>query len=153
MPTIISYKKYIDSQITRTLNLPSDASHHSLGTELATLADGLTYVSIPDGVSLPVDQPVEIAAGIVNPVTLTATQIAELKIASPHARLISQQMQDKIRATYSIEDEQFFSRIGVGVALGAYVFGPGEQADLLAFGAFVESVRQWGRAERTNLGL
>ena len=76
-----------------------------------------------------------------------------IKAVSPHTRLISQRMQEKIRAAYTIEDEQFFSRIGVGVALGAYVFGAGEQAALLAFGAFVESVRQWGRDERAKLGL
>lgn len=30
---------------------------------------------------------------------------------------------------------------------------PGEQEDLLAFGTFVESVRQWGHLERAKLGL
>lgn len=123
-----------------------------LGTELATLPDGLTYVSLPDGAALPVGQPAEIAASIVT-VTLTDALKESIKAASPHTRLIAQRMQDKIRATYSVEDEQFFSRIGVGVALGAYVFGAGEQTALLAFGTFVESVRQWGRVERAKFGL
>ena len=43
--------------------------------------------------------------------------------------------------------------IGVGVALGAYTFEPGEQESLLAFGAHVEGVRQWGRLEREKIGL
>ena len=39
------------------------------------------------------------------------------------------------------------------VALGAYALEPGEQAVLLEFGAFVESVRPWGRDQRAELGL
>jgi hypothetical protein len=68
-------------------------------------------------------------------------------------RLINARMIDKIRAEYSIDDEMFFARIGVGAATGMYTPTPGEQADMAAFGAFVESVRQWGRAERAKLGL
>jgi hypothetical protein len=34
-----------------------------------------------------------------------------------------------------------------------YPFGPGEQAELVAFGAYVEQCRQWGRDERAKLGL
>ena len=41
----------------------------------------------------------------------------------------------------------------VGAALGAYAFEPGEQDALLAFGAHVESCRQWGREQRAALGL
>lgn len=152
MPIIYSYKKYITQEVTREIKFPFDSSNQALCTELATLADGLTYVSLPDGSVLPVDQPEEIAASIAT-VTLTDALKESIKAASPHTRLISQRMQEKIRATYTIEDEQFFSRIGVGVALGAYVFGAGEQAALLEFGAFVESVRQWGRAEREKFGL
>ena len=62
-------------------------------------------------------------------------------------------MQEKIRASYSAEDEAYYSRIGVGVALGSYEFEPGEQAALLEFGSFVESVRLWGREQRAELGL
>lgn len=152
MPAIVSYRKFINTEITRTLRMPDDGSHQSLGTELATLDDGLTYVSLPDGAVLPADQPAEIAGSIAT-VILTDALKESIKSASPHTRLISQRMQEKIRATYTLEDEQYFSRIGVGVALGAYVFGTGEQAGLLAFGAFVESVRQWGRTERAKLGL
>lgn len=148
MITIITYRKFINPEITRELRLP----HPPLGTELATLDDGLTYVSLSDGVTLPADQPAEIAASI-QTVTLTPELTSTLKIASPHCRLIHSRMQEMIRAQYSIEDEQYFARIGVGVSLGAYVFEPGEQAALLAFGAFVENVRAWGRAERAKLGL
>jgi len=43
--------------------------------------------------------------------------------------------------------------IGVGAALGAYVFQAGEMDALLAFGAHVEAVRQWGRDRRAEIGL
>ncbi|MFN3587567.1 MAG: hypothetical protein ACK4UT_08685, partial [Moraxellaceae bacterium] len=62
-------------------------------------------------------------------------------------------MQQRIRAVYSVEDEQYFSRIGVGAALGVYAFKPGEQDALMAFGARVEGVRQWGRDRRAEIGL
>jgi hypothetical protein len=62
-------------------------------------------------------------------------------------------MEEQIRARYPVSAEQYFSRIGVGVALGAYAFQAGEQEELLAFGAFVEDVRQWGRQQRAELGL
>jgi len=62
-------------------------------------------------------------------------------------------MIQKIRAKYSVDDEMFFARIGVGAATGMYTPTAGEMADTQAFGEFVESVRQWGRTERANLGL
>jgi hypothetical protein len=37
--------------------------------------------------------------------------------------------------------------------LGVYTFEPGEQAELLAFGAYVEQCRQWSRDEKAKLGL
>lgn len=153
MPTIVAYRKFINTEITRELRLPVDGQHQSLGTELATLADGTTYVCLPDGAVLPPDQPEEIAASIVGNVVLTTAQIAEIKSASPHVRLISDRMQKMIRDAYILEDEQYFSRIGVGAALGVYVFQPGEQEALLAFGAHVEAVRQWGRDRRAEIGL
>lgn len=152
MPAIISYRKFINAEITRELCLPVDVQQQSLGTELATLADGVTYVSLPDGVALPADQPSEIASSI-QTVMLTPTQSADIKSASPHVRLISDRMQQMIRGAYSLEDEQYFSRIGVGAALGAYAFQAGEMDALLAFGAHVEAVRQWGRDRRAEIGL
>lgn len=117
-------------------------------TELCTL-DGVTYVSLPDGVTLP-DQPPELT---IEPVALTPQLREAIKAASPHAQLIAERMETKIRAKYTLSDEQYFARIGVGAALGLYAFEPGEQDELLAFGAFVEGVRQWGRDERAKLGL
>ena len=116
--------------------------------ELAEL-DGWHYVFVPDGATLP-EQHADIQW---QAVTLTDALKEQIKAASRACLLISEAMQQRIRAVYSVEDEAYFARIGVGVALGVYVFQPGEQDALLAFGAHVESVRQWGRDERAKIGL
>ena len=104
---------------------------------------------VPDGVAVP-EQPAEIGWDEVTP---SAQDREELKKISTLCRAVSDQMQERIRSRYSPEDEQYFSRIGIGAALGAYVFQPGEQEALLAFGEYVESVRAWGRAQRATIGL
>ena len=118
------------------------------GIELCTL-DGLTYVSIPDDATLP-EQHQEIT---LTPVIVDYGLRERIKSSSRACQLINEAMQQRIRAQYSVEDEQYFARIGVGAALGAYTFQPGEQEALLGFGAFVEEVRQWGRERRAEIGL
>lgn len=116
--------------------------------ELAEV-DGWHYVFVPDPATLPA-QP----AGIDwQEVTLTDELRDRIKTASRPCHLIADRMQQMIRAQYSAEDEAYFARIGVGVALGAYSFEDGEQEALLAFGAHVEAVRQWGRDRRAEIGL
>ena len=134
------------------MNLPdsqgADLADSVHCTELCTI-DGTTYVAVPAGVTLPA-QPEQIT---VSTVTLTDALREQIKAASPHCRLISERMIQKIRAVYTIDDEMFFARIGVGAALGLYTPAPDEQAAMQAFGVFVEGVREWGRAERAKLGL
>lgn len=117
-------------------------------TELAEV-DNWHFVHVPDITDIPA-QPSEIQWQAVE---LTPELREQIKAASRPVQLIAQEMQRRIRAVYSLVDEQYFSRIGVGVALGAYQFQPGEQEALMAFGNHVESVRQWGKAERAKLGL
>lgn len=117
-------------------------------TELCTL-DDLTYVAVPAGVVLP-DQPPEL---IITPVVLTDVLKDQIKAASPHVALVSERMVQKIRAQFTIDDEMFFARIGVGAALGMYAPTGPEQVAMQEFGAFVEGVRQWGRDERAKWGL
>ena len=145
MPFIVSYQKQSDAYTTYTLLAPEGS------TELCTL-DGVTYVSVPDDVALP-EQPSQIADSIVNPVTLTTELREAIKSTSLHCQLIHQRMEDKIREKYSLSDEQYFSRIASGVAIGMYAFETGEQDELVAFGTYVEEVRQWGREQRAMLGL
>jgi len=149
---LIAYRQVVDAITTHTLRLPEPQPGEQAAQELATLPDGRTVVALFDGNTLPTAQPAEIAPSI-EVLTLDDTLKAQIKAASPIVKLISARMLQKIRDAYSAEDEAYFARIGVGVALGAYTFAPGEQEELLAFGAFVEGVRQWGRDERAKLGL
>lgn len=152
MPSIYSYQKHIDSQVTREIKLPTDpATHETIGTVLATVGS-VTYVSLPDGATLPADQPAEIAASI-QLVTLTDAPTTEIKAASPHCRLIAQRVQDRIRETYSIEDELYIARIAVGALRGTYTLEPGEGALIDAYQTAVEDARAWGRTQRAALGL
>lgn len=152
MPKIISYQKTSDAYTTYELRMPDaqGAEGEIYCTELGTI-DGLTYVSVPDGVTLPEQLP-QVAATL-QTATLTAEMRAQLKATSPHCALISERMVQKIRALYSIDDEMFFTRIGVGAPARMYQPTPAELAEIQAFGEFVEAVRQWGRAERAKLGL
>ena len=152
MPTIISYKKHVTTEITRELRLPEDTdTHQRIGTELATI-NGVTYVSLPDGATLPAAQPAEIAASVSTATLDQATREA-IKTASPHCQLINDRMIEKIRAMYSIDDEMYFARIGVGAATGLYTPTTDEMQAMAVFGEFVESVRQWGRDRRAEIGL
>ena len=144
MAHIVSYQKQSDAYTVYQLNAPEGS------TELCTI-DGVTYVSVPDD-DLP-EQAAQISASIVNPVTLTTELREAIKAASPHCALIHERMEAKIREKYSLSDEQYFSRISSGAALGLYTFEAGESVALQAFGAYIESVRQWGREQRGQLGL
>ncbi len=149
---IYSYKKYVDKITTKELRLPIDAqTRESIGTELCTI-DGLTYVFIPDEITLPVEQPNEIVDSV-RVVTLTDELREQIKQVSPHVKLIASRMQDRIREKYSIEDEMYFARIGAGAANGFYTPADSEFQAMKEFGNFVESVRQQGRTERAKLGL
>ena len=145
---IYAYTKVSTPYTIIQMALPYEMDSENQCTELCTL-EGVTYVSVPDSVTLP-DQPAELT---ITEATITPELRDAIKAESPHCRLITERMEQRIRERYSLSDEQFFSRIGVGAALGAYTFAPGEQDELLAFGAYVEAARQWGRDERAKLGL
>lgn len=131
MAYILSYRKKSDEFTVYQLNLPEGAQ------ELCTL-DGVSYVSIPHGTSLPVDQP----AVLDDPKTITLTpgRRAEICDASPQVQLIRQRVRDRIAERYSIEDEIKLIRIGSGEAFDTY-------------NAFVEGCRAWGRDAKAELGL
>jgi hypothetical protein len=146
MAKIYSYTKYIDPLITRTLVFPDDG-----GIELATI-DGITYVSIPDAATLPSIQPDEIKASIAL-VTITPALTAAIKAASPHTKLISARIIEKIREQYTVDHELYLARIGVGQQQGLYTPTASELQEIKDFGVFVEGIRTWGNAERAKLGL
>lgn len=111
--------------------------------------DGHAYVHVPDGAVLP-EQPAEIAWQAIAP---DAVLLARIKSESRAVQMIAQAMVEKIRSSYTIDDEMFFARIGVGAATGMYQPTPGELQEMTVFGEFVESVREWGRQERARIGL
>lgn len=117
-------------------------------TELAEI-DGTYYVHVPDGAVLPEQHP-EIG---LTPVTLTDELKAQIKLRSRPVQLIAERQQQTIRAQYPLDEELYFARIGVGAANGMYVPTSDEVVAMQEFGAFVESIRQWGRDERAKIGL
>jgi hypothetical protein len=153
MISMIAYRRVIDAVTTHSLRLPDAPQGQQAGQELATLADGRTIVAIFDGFAIDLaKQPAAIKASV-ETLALTDALRDEIKAASPQVQLIYTRTEDMIRSRYGISDEAKYARIGVGVALSMYPFGPGEQAELVAFGAYVEQCRQWGRDERAKLGL
>ena len=145
MPTLYSYRKHQDTLISRELRFPEDPkTGERLGTELATV-DGVTYVSLPDGAVLPVDQPKEIAASIaaVTPTAALKTAIAD---ASPHVALVRERTRAKIREKFSLEDE-------VGLLRSKLRAPATANPAFDAYDTFAESARAWAAAEKTRLGL
>lgn len=138
MPTLISYRKYIDALITRELRLPDGENHHRLGQEIATV-DGTTYVSLPDGATLPADQPAEIAASI-QTVTLSEPLREAIKAASPQVRVINALVGDMIAEQYSLADEIKLLRTA-------------PSAEFEQYNAHAEACRAWGRDQKAALGL
>ena len=149
-----AYRKVIDSVTTHTLRLPNAQQGEQAGQELATLPDGRTVAVLFDDHTLPTDQPEAIAASIeLLPNPLPDLLREQIRAASPHVALIATRMIEHIRSNYTQDDENYFSRIGVGAAMGMYKPTPAEVHAMTVFGEHVESVRQWGRAERVKLGL
>ena len=135
MTSIFAYQKFIDADRTVEIRLPEDENGQRLGTELATV-DGTTYVSIPDGATLPA-QPDEIT---VTPITLTQTLKTDIEDASPHVRLIRQLVLEKIAERYSMGDEIKLLRTA-------------PSAEFEAYNAYAEDCRAWGREQKAALGL
>ena len=113
--------------------------HHPIGTELATV-DGITYVSLPDAVTLPPDQPPEILGSIAMIAELTPELKAKIKAASPHVRLINERVAAKIAERYSANDEIKLIRLS-----------PSPEYD--EYNAYAEECRAWGKAQKAALGL
>lgn len=130
--------------------LPVDADGQHTGIELATV-DGLTYVALPDTAQLP-EQPQQIASSV-QIVTMTQLLREQIKAVSPHCKLISERMLNKIRDAYTLDDELYYARIAGGAANGLYSPTSEEFQELQVYAETLESIRQWGRDERAKLGL
>lgn len=148
MATIYQYQKQITAGADGTIIdfVRSEGDNQPL--ELCTI-DGTTYLSVPTGYVL-AEQPAEINF---TPTVITDTLREVIKFNSRAVQLITDEVQKRIRQKYTLEDEQYFARIGVGAALGVYVLLEGEQEALMTFGAYIEECRQYGKAKRAELGL
>lgn len=119
------------------------------GMELCEL-DGKTYVTVPaDAGPMPEQHP-EIT---LEPVIVDAGLRDRILAESRACQLISQAIIDNIHAKYSIDDEMYFARIGVGASTGLYTPTESEMQELATYGQHVEAVREWGRQQRAALGL
>lgn len=114
------------------LNAPEGA------TELCTL-NGVTYVCIPDGAAIDDDQHSEVI-GTMEVVELDFELCERIKAASPHIALIQKRVREKIEEVYSVHDEIKLIRTAPSPEFDAY----NEHAELC---------RQWGRDQKTALGL
>lgn len=149
MPVIYQYTKIITQGPNgTTVGFKQTDGAESQPLELCTI-DDVTYISVPDGYVIE-EQPSEI--GFTQTV-LTDALMESIKANSRAIQLITERVQCRIREKYSLEDEQYFARIGVGASLGVYTFLPGEQDTLVAFGNYVEECRQYGKTQRAEFGL
>ncbi len=99
----------------------------------------MTYVCLPDGATLPTEQPSEIAASIAA-VTLSDALNASIRAASPHVRLINDRVQAAIAERYTHADELKLLRTA-------------PSPEMVAYNAYAEDCRLWGRGEKAKLGL
>jgi hypothetical protein len=134
MTYIVSYQKFINSERTVELALPSGDGSERKGQELATV-DGVTYVAVFDE-PLP-EQPSEIT---VSQVTVTPSIKKLISENSPIIKLINQTVVDKISAKYSVNDEIKLLRTQ-------------PSAEFTAYNEYVESCRADGAQQKSALGL
>lgn len=135
MNSILRYRIASDAYTTVRLTPPLGSSI----TELATLDDGHTYVSIPEGSTIP-EQPASIASSIEYPYIPSFDELTAIRAKSPSCALISSQVRDMIAERYSTSDEIKLLRLG-----------PSE--DFTTYNNYVESCRAWGKQQRAALGI
>jgi hypothetical protein len=148
--TIYSYTKKQNAYTEIVMALPDNTGpeDETRATELCTIA-GITYVAIPDSMSLP-EQPPELT---IEPVTLTPELKAAIKANSVHVSFINGRRHDKIRAVYSADDEAYFNRMALSALLSGTGLTPAQTATLTAYNDHVEACVQWAADERAKLGL
>lgn len=140
MPKIYSYRKITDAFTTLLLVEPDNQRDPSPPhvVELCTI-NGLTYVSVPDGLVLP-DQPQEIECRLV---TLTDDLRAAITRNSPYLQLINSRVQNRIRDQYDHADELKLIRSKGKTTKATKEFEDYDQ--------YVEGCRSWGQAEKAKV--
>lgn len=147
---ILKYQKATDAFTTHTLREPDYKDEDERITELCTIGND-TYVHVPDSVVLP-EQASNIEASL-QTVVLTSELKEEIKAFSPHVQLSYGRLQERIRSRYTIEDEQYLTRISIGALNGTYTMQEDEPGLIAAYQAWVEECREIARLERVSIGL
>jgi hypothetical protein len=145
---ILKYQKITDNYTTYTLLEPDYQEEDLKCVELCTIGN-YTYVFVPEGTVLP-DQPEQI---IIEEITLTKELREEIKLASPHVQLSYKRLNERIRSKYSLDDEQYFSRISIGALTGSYEMQEDEPVLIQEYQTWVEECREIARQERASWGL
>lgn len=150
MAKIYSYKKFINSDVTRLIRLPVfDGA--LIGTELATIGC-LTYISIPDDKELPVDQHDEVSESILQ-VALDSDLVMQIKKHSPYCALIAARVIGKIRDRYSEDDESAMQNKMIADMKGIDPLSDSDREKIAAAYAYFKECREWGKNELAALGL
>ena len=149
MTSIVRYRKHITAYTVIELHQPETEQGEQLTTELATLDDGYTYVAVPDGVVLPV-QPDEVK---VESVSITEALREQIKLASPHVRLINDRVVQKIRKRYTKNDEIKYGMLSVNVIVNNEKLTGREERQRNQYLSYRHDCVAWGRAEKIKLGM
>ena len=149
MTSIVRYRKHITAYTIIELHQPESESGDRLTTELATLADGFTYVAVPDGVVLPV-QPDEIQP---EPVFLTDELREQIKRESPHTRLINARVVERIRRRYTADDERKYTTDTINNAIYGEPLSELQTSKRDAYMQYRNECVSWGREQKAILGL
>jgi hypothetical protein len=115
------YRKITDAVTTYAVIEPDYKTVEGPRIAEIGLLDGFTYISVPDGLTLP-PQPEQVV----------------LIEADYNVDLINHQVVDKIRNRFSVNDEIKMLRAGT-------------DAEKKAWGDYVEECRAWGTAKKSTL--
>lgn len=109
-------------------------------TEICEI-DGLTYIAVPDGIKVEVP----IAIKDLKEAVISPDLVTQIKLESPHIRLINKRVNEQIREKYPLEEELQILRCR-GKDASA-------NAEFAIYDSYVETCRAWGKGEREKLGL
>jgi len=134
---IIAYTKVIDTVTTKQL----DVSGIDGAVELCEIK-GITYVSVPDAVKVEEKISMQDAAIEAKALVIDEKLKSEIREASYVVTFIKQQVRDRIRQKYALEDELKLLRLR-----------DKDAEAWAAYDAYVEECRAWGEAEIQKLGI
>lgn len=149
MAYIVRYRKRVSTQEVVGMNYPLGDRDGYLSTELVTLGDGYTYVSIPDNAIIPA-QPEGI---VVENVELTDALNDEIKAKSVHVQRIDERVVENIRKMYTASDEHKYVVELLNHSLSRVVLDERQHARCNEYLTYRDKCVAWGREQKALLGL